>query len=341
MNGQAAETRCSFITAEVCGTNPFADVCDNGTYAEQQKTLANNCIVNSGLDYCDGEVNDCVTNPFSEPASGFDCKTNVAFVRARQFYCVENPSSGNPQTISLQVCKDFAKEDGNECVLNPYRAGCLAVFFDSGRLSEAQLNRVSYCATGTGSLAIRSNTDENALCRGALDANCTGDLAFLTTGLACFGDSEYQDARNTHLAKCQKAMSARAGVDCDFTADQICQSAESIYTNPFLSVCDEGGRNSLIARQGLIKRCQPLATKTPNCEENAVYDILNECDDRPFNPNCDIYAGDGQAYASVRTDRVRDCGEAMVERGARCNGTQARLCVSSDTAEAAPPFPRL
>ena len=47
----------------------------------------------------------------------------------------------------------------------------------------------------------------------------------------------------------------------------------------------------------------------------------------------------GQAYASVRTDRVRDCGEAMVERGARCNGTQARLCVSSDTAEAAPLSP--
>ena len=339
MNGQAAETRCSFITAEVCGTNPFADVCSNSTYAEQQKTLANNCIVNSGLDYCAGRVNDCNEDPFSQPSGGYDCKTNVAFVRARQFYCVENPSSGNPQTISLQVCKDFAKEDGNECVLNPYRAGCLAVFFDSGRLSEAQLNRVSYCASGTGSLAIRSNTDENALCRGALDANCTGDLAFLTTGLACFGDSEYQDARNTHLAKCQKAMSARAGVDCDFTADQICQSAESIYTNPFLSVCDEGGRNSLIARQGLIKRCQPLATKTPNCEENAVYDILNECDDRPFNTNCDIYAGDGQAYASVRTDRVRDCGEAMVERGARCNGTQARLCVSSDTAEAAPLSP--
>ena len=341
INGEGEDTRCSFIAAEVCGTNPFADTCDKGTYSVQQENLANQCLGSTYSSLCAGRVDGCNDDPFNPALNGYNCEDNAAFVRARQFYCVESPSGGGAQTISSGDCKAFAKLPGNECVRNPYGAGCLAVFFDSGRLSEAQLNRVSYCASGTGSLAIRNagDQDENALCRGAFDASCTGDLAFLTIGLACFGDSEYQDARNTHLAKCQKAMSARAGVDCRYTADQICQSAESIYTNPFLSVCDEGGRNSLVARQGLIKRCQPLATKTPNCEENAVYDILNECDDRPFNMNCDIYAGDGQAYASVRTDRVRDCGEAMVERGARCNGTQARLCVSSDTAEAAPLSP--
>ena len=258
-----------------------------------KKTLANNCIVNSGLPYCAGRVNDCNEDPFSQPSGGYDCKTNVAFVRARQFYCVENP--GGVQTISLQVCKDFAKEDGNECVLNPYRAGCLAVFFDSGRLSEAQLNRVSYCATGTGSLAIRNagDQDENALCRGAFDAACTGDLAFLTIGLACFGDSAYQDARNMHLAECQKAMSARAGVDCRYTADQICQSAESIYTNPFLSVCDEGDADSLVARQGLIKRCQLLDSPTraavanKSCQIVRAKMILDTCDATPFDTTCD------------------------------------------------------
>ena len=343
MNGQAAETRCSFIAAEVCGTNPFADVCSNSTYAEQQKTLANNCIVNSGLDYCAGRVNDCNEDPFSQPSGGYDCKVNPAFVRARQFYCVENPSSGNPQTISLQVCKDFAKEDGNECVLNPYRAGCLAVFFDSGRLSEAQLNRVSYCASGTGSLAIRSNTDENARCRGALDANCTGDLAFLTTGLACFGDSAYQDARNLHLAKCQKAMSARAGVECEFTAKKICQSAESIYTNPFLSVCNDGDADSLIARQGLIKRCQLLDSPTraavanKSCQIVSAKMILDTCDATPFDTTCDDYSGENQAYYEGRAERVTACGTGR-ERVINCDGTQARLCVSN-TAEAAPLAP--
>ncbi len=341
MNGQAAETRCSFITAEVCGTNPFADVCDNGTYAEQQKTLANNCIVNSGLPYCAGRVNDCNEDPFSQPSGGYDCKTNVAFVRARQFYCVENP--GGVQTISLQVCKDFAKEDGNECVLNPYRAGCEAVFFGSERLKNAQTNRRVYCTNRGGSVVIRGDADENARCRGAIDATCTGDLAFVVTGIACFGDSAYQTARDTHLAKCQKAMSARAGVECEFTAKKICQSAESIYTNPFLSVCDDGDADSLVARQGLIKRCQLLDSPTraavanKSCQIVRAKMILDTCDASPFDTTCDIYSGENQAYYEGRAERVTACGTGR-ERVINCDGTQARLCVSN-TAEAAPLAP--
>ena len=343
INRQGGDTRCSLIAGQVCGTNPFADVCDKGTYSVQQENLANQCLGSTYSSLCAGRVDDCNDDPFNPALNGYDCEDNAAFVRARQFYCVENPSSGNPQTISLQVCKDFAKEDGNECVLNPYRAGCLAVFFTSNRLSNAQTNRRVYCTNRGGSVAIRGDADENARCRGALDANCTGDLAFVVTGIACFGDSEYQDARNTHLAKCQKAMSARAGVDCDFTAIQICQSAESIYTNPFLSVCDEGGRNSLIARQGLILRCQRLDSPTraavanKSCQIVRAKMILDTCDASPFDTTCDIYSGENQAYFEGRAERVTACGtgRAVVTN---CDGTQALLCVSN-TAEAAPLAP--
>ena len=185
---------------------------------------------------------------------------------------------------------------------------------------------------------VRLGGADETKCRPAFDTFCTGDNLFTTTGANCFGDDDYQTARGLHHDECKKAASARVGVDCDLASAQICQSAESIYTNPFLSVCDEDGRNSLVVRQELIKRCQPLATKTPNCDMNDVFDVLNECDDRPFNTNCDDYGDAGQAYFTLREQRIIDCGTGFDDR---CNGTQARLCVSSDNAEAAPLAPRL
>ncbi|MGU9962828.1 MAG: hypothetical protein ACNYPD_01845 [Candidatus Halichondribacter symbioticus] len=337
INGQGGDTRCSLIAGQVCGANPFADTCDKGTYSEQQKNLANQCLGPTYSSLCAGRVDDCNDDPFNPDLGDYNCETNAAFVRARQFYCVENPSGGGAQTISSADCKAFAKLGGNECVRNPYGAGCLAVFFGSGRLSEAQANRLSYCESGGGSVAIRGDEDEEALCRGAIDATCIGDKSFDTTGLECFNDSGYQTARNTHLANCQKAASARARVECEFTADQICQSTESIYTNPFLSVCDDGDADSLIARQTVITACQMLNTSQredqERCETNEAFEILNDCDDDPFLAKCNDYSGTEQAYFTPREQRITDCGLGTGEN--RCSGTLSTIC-TSDTAKSAP-----
>ncbi len=337
INGEGEDTRCGFIAGEVCGANPFADTCDKGTYSVQQENLANQCLGPTYSSLCAGRVDGCNDDPFNPALNGYNCEDNAAFVRARQFYCIGNDGSTgvNVQNISKMDCKNFAKEGGNECVQDPYGTGCDTLF--GGRLVGAKQNRVSYCGRAGGSVAIRSMPDEEALCRSAFNAACTGDFAFLTTGLACFGDSAYQNARDTHLAKCQKVASARAGVDCQFTAKKICQSAESDYTNPFLSVCNDGVADSLIARQAVITACQKLTTlkraEQERCETSEANTILDQCDDDPFDIKCDDYSGTNQAYFTPREQRITDCGLGTSED--RCSGTLSTIC-TSDTAKSAP-----
>ena len=274
-------------------------------------------------------------NPFDTMAGETDtinCLNQTSFTPVRQ--TIVDECDGLGVDVFTPTCTQQIKESIQACLTAPYSTNCK----DNRDYDNRRTARLGECQDlGTGSDAIRTaGGDNETKCRPAFDTFCVGDNLFTTTGANCFGDDDYQTARGLHHDECKKAASARVGVDCDLASAQICQSAESIYTNPFLSVCDEDGRNSLVVRQELIKRCQPLATKTPNCDMNDVFDILNECDDRPFNTNCDDYGDAGQAYFTLREQRIIDCGTGFDDR---CNGTQARLCVSSDNAEAAPLAP--
>ncbi|MCA8835762.1 MAG: hypothetical protein K8953_11835, partial [Proteobacteria bacterium] len=310
--------------------NPFVNLCAGVANDELRATFLDRC--QNDIPALDGATSCAFVMACMEDPYGADCVNNRTYFASRWAITDECEMLGVGEFTA--TCTEDIKARIQACLDAPYADGCK----DNRDYDMVRLNFVNTC--GDSKVVRTAAGAEDTRCRVAFDTFCVGDNLFTNTGANCLGDEGYKDDRDTHFAECRKAESARAPLtDCTIAFDQICQGGESIYTDPFVSLCKEGERDSLMARQAVIERCVQLtaneweAENNESCNTNGANTILSNCGEDPFSLECADYS---EAYAMVRTMRVADCGTGFEDR---CDGTQARLCVSSDNAEAAPLSP--
>ena len=313
--------------------NPFVDFCarEGTTFDMVRAEFLTNCK-NSDTSVLDGAttcapVLACDTDPYST-----DCAGKSVYSPSRQR--VVDECDGLGVDVFTATCTQQIKESIQACLTAPYSLACK----DNRDYDNRRTARLGECQDlGMGSDAIRGGADETK-CRGAINDFCTGDNLFATDGLACFGDNAYKSARDTHFAECKKATSARVGTDCTLASAQICVGTESEYTDPFVTLCDEGSRDSLLARQAVILRCQPLSSArgdkgNESCETIGANRVLDNCDNDPLAIDCVGYnESDGLAYFSARATRLNNCAaeEGPTNHQNTCTGAILVLCANNN-----------
>ena len=283
--------------------NPFVDFCarEGTTFDMVRADFLTNCK-NSDTSVLDGAttcapVLVCDTDPYST-----DCVDKGVYSPSRQRIVNECDMLDGTFTAT---CTSEIKARIQACLDAPYADGCK----DNPDYTIVRANFLTTCGD---SKDVRGGA-EDTKCRPAFDTFCTGDNLFAITGANCFGDNDYKTARDTHFAECKKAASARVGTDCTLAAAQICVGTESEYTDPFVTLCDEGSRDSLLARQAVILRCQPLSSArgaegNESCETIGANRVLDNCDNDPLAIDCVGYnESDGLAYFDARASRLSAC----------------------------------